>query len=62
MLTNILQQEGIENFEVKGRIKSPYRIFEKLEHRYKAQDINAVMDLLAYRVITKTVSDCYMVL
>lgn len=62
LLSTMIRKEGIENFEVKWRIKSPYRIFEKLEHRYKTQDINAVMDLLAYRVITTTVSDCYMVL
>lgn len=61
-LTTTLQKEGIENFEVKGRIKSPYRIFEKLQHRYKTTEMSAVMDLLAYRVITQTVSDCYMVL
>jgi len=58
----MLQKEGIENFEVKGRIKSPYRVFEKLQKRYKTTEISTVMDLLAYRVITKTVSDCYMVL
>jgi len=62
MLTTMLQKEGIENFEVKGRIKSPYRVFEKLQKRYKTTEISTVMDLLAYRVITKTVSDCYMVL
>ncbi|HBB04656.1 TPA: hypothetical protein DCZ39_07345 [Patescibacteria group bacterium] len=43
-------------------MKSPYRVFEKLHNRYKTTDISTVMDLLAYRVITNTVSDCYMVL
>ncbi len=62
MLTTMLEKEGIENFEVKWRIKSPYRVFEKLHKRYKTTDISTVMDLLAYRVITNTVSDCYMVL
>lgn len=61
-LTTLLTKEGIEHFEVKGRIKSPYRIFEKLQNRYKTTEISTVMDLLAYRVITQTVSDCYMVL
>ncbi|HMS91010.1 MAG TPA: RelA/SpoT family protein [Candidatus Absconditabacterales bacterium] len=61
-LTTMLTKEGIEHFEVKGRIKSPYRIFEKLQNRYKTTEISTVMDLLAYRVITQTVSDCYMVL
>ncbi len=62
ILTNFLKEEGIENFEVKWRIKSPYRVFEKLQKRYKTTEISNVMDLLAYRVITNTVSDCYMVL
>ncbi len=61
-LTNMLHKEGIEDFEIKGRIKSPYRIFEKLQNRYKTTEISTVMDLLAYRIITNTVNDCYMVL
>lgn len=61
-LENMLQKEWIENFEIKGRIKSPYRIYEKLQNRYKTSEISTVMDLLAYRVIIQTVSDCYMVL
>jgi len=62
ILKNLLKKEGIEDFEVKWRIKSPYRVFEKLQKRYKTTEISTVMDLLAYRVITNTVSDCYMVL
>lgn len=62
LLTNLLTKEGIEHFEVKWRIKSPYRVYEKLQNRYKTTEISTVMDLLAYRVITQTVSDCYMVL
>ncbi len=62
ILTNLLHKEWIEDFEVKWRIKSPYRVFEKLQKRYKTTEISNVMDLLAYRVITNTVSDCYMVL
>ncbi len=62
MLTTMLQKEWLKKFEVKWRIKSPYRVFEKLQKRYKTTQINTVMDLLAYRVITTTVSDCYMVL
>jgi GTP pyrophosphokinase len=58
----MLTKEGIRDFEIKGRIKSPYRIFEKMEYRYQSHEIANVMDLLAYRVITKTVADCYMVL
>lgn len=62
ILTDLLTKEWIKDFQIKGRIKSPYRVFEKLENRYQSQDIGNVMDLLAYRIVTKTVADCYMVL
>ncbi len=61
-LETMLRKENIDNFEIKWRIKSPYRIYEKLQNRYKTTEISTVMDLLAYRIITQTVSDCYMVL
>lgn len=62
MLTGMLHREGVQNFEVKGRIKSPYRVYEKLSKKYHETDISTVMDLLAFRVITQSVGDCYMVL
>ncbi len=62
MLTAMLHKEGVQNFEVKGRIKSPYRIHEKLSKKYHETDISTVMDLLAFRVITQNIGDCYMVL
>ena len=62
MLTSMLHKEWVQNFEVKGRIKSPYRIYEKLSKKYHETDISTVMDLLAFRVITESVWDCYMVL
>ncbi len=62
MISMMLENEGITDFEVKGRIKSPYRIFEKLSKKYHETDISSVMDLLAFRVITHNVGDCYMVL
>lgn len=62
MLTAMLHKEWVQNFEVKWRIKSPYRIYEKLSKKYHETDISTVMDLLAFRVITESVGDCYMVL
>lgn len=61
-ITKLLQKEWISDFEVKWRVKSPYRIREKMEYRYKTTDISAIMDLLAFRVIAKDVADCYMIL
>jgi GTP pyrophosphokinase len=61
-LTTILRKEGLSNFTVQGRIKSPFRIFEKMEKKYHTEDVSMIMDLLAFRVLTETVSDCYMIL
>ena len=61
-LTSILRKEGLSNFTVQGRIKSPFRIFEKMEKKYHTEDVSMIMDLLAFRVVTDTVSDCYMIL
>jgi len=62
MLTAMLHKEEIKNFSVKGRTKSPYRVYEKLSKKYQDTDITTVMDLLAFRVITENVGDCYSVL
>lgn len=61
-LTSILKREGISGFIVQGRIKSPFRIFEKMEKKYHTDDVSMIMDLLAFRVVTDTVTDCYMIL
>jgi GTP pyrophosphokinase len=62
MLTSILKKEGLSGFTIQGRIKSPFRIFEKMEKKYHTDDVAMIMDLLAFRVITDSVSDCYMIL
>ncbi|MDO4713522.1 MAG: HD domain-containing protein [bacterium] len=62
MLTSLIKKEGVKNFQVKGRIKSPYRVYEKLSKKYHETDISTVMDLLAFRVITEDIGDCYTVL
>lgn len=61
-LTNMLNKEWITDFDVKWRIKSPYRVYEKLQKKYNTSDLSSVMDFIAYRIITKSVGDCYMVL
>ena len=62
MLTQMLEKEWVKDFVVRGRVKSPYRIYEKLSKKYHETDISTVMDLLAFRVITQDIWDCYMVL
>ena len=61
-LTEILKKEWIEDFKVLWRIKSPFRIFEKMDKKYHTEDVSRIMDLLAFRVVTETVTDCYMIL
>ncbi len=62
ILTKLLEKEWITDFTVKWRLKSPYRVYEKMTKKYQSWDFNKVMDLLAFRVITKNISDCYSVL
>lgn len=61
-ISKLLQKEWFQNFSVKWRIKSPYRIREKMEYKYQTKDISSIMDLLAFRVITDTIPNCYNVL
>ncbi len=56
ILKNRLEREGI-NAEVQGRPKHLYSIYNKM---IKEQlDLDQIFDLLALRVITETVGDCY---
>jgi hypothetical protein len=36
--------------------------FEKMDKKYHTEDVSRIMDLLAFRVVTETVTDCYMIL
>ena len=55
-----LQDAGIDWFEVTGRPKHLWSIFQKMKKRGKAFD--EIYDLMAVRVIVRTVPDCYHVL
>lgn len=57
----ICAEENIECDIIIWRLKSPYRIRKKLQ-KYQSRDISKIMDVLAFRVITDKVSDCYMIL
>ena len=58
-LQTILGEQGIEA-EISGRIKTPASIQKKLEH--KALDFGSLSDLIGFRLLVKTVDDCYRVL
>ena len=52
-----LIEDKIEVISIHGRIKHIYSLYQKLLE--KGQDINKVYDLIAVRIITKNVADCY---
>jgi GTP pyrophosphokinase len=55
-----LRHSGIEWFEVTGRPKHLWSIYRKMKTREKAFD--EIYDLMAVRVLVKTIPDCYHVL
>jgi len=57
-LKYLSEEENIPYLDVKWRLKSPYRIHKKLQ-KYQTKDISKVMDILAFRILTKEVGDCY---
>ena len=59
MLTRLLEQDGLHDLSVKWRLKSPYRIYEKMNTKYETTDVTKVMDMLAFRIITNTIPECY---
>lgn len=57
MLAEKLEKAGIEFLDIHGRKKHLYSLYKKLlKHN---RNINDIYDLLALRVIVKTVADCY---
>ncbi|MSR05581.1 MAG: bifunctional (p)ppGpp synthetase/guanosine-3',5'-bis(diphosphate) 3'-pyrophosphohydrolase [Gemmatimonadetes bacterium] len=59
-LEDALKKAGILDVEVTGRPKHLWSIFRKMKQREKAFD--EIYDLMAIRVLVKTVADCYHVL
>lgn len=58
-LQNALQQVGLD-CEVNGRQKSPYSIYRKMIG--KELSFSEVSDLYAFRIVTESISDCYVAL
>ena len=55
-----LDRAGIENYRIMGRPKHLYSIYMKMKN--KGKDFSDIYDLIALRVITEDVRDCYGVL
>ena len=58
-IQNFLSQYSIQG-KVVGRKKSPYSIWTKIQR--KNIDYNQLSDVLGFRIIVKTISDCYKIL
>lgn len=56
-LTDELKHAGLEGFQIKGRSKHYWSIYQKM--RRKGKEFSEIYDLVALRVITNTVGDCY---
>lgn len=57
-LGKVLKDSGMNGYSINGRVKSPYRIYEKLINKYQTLDFSKVLDVIAFRVIAQSVPDC----
>lgn len=61
LLSENLNKEGIK-YRVNSRAKHLYSLYQKLKRPEINFDINKVNDLIAFRIITNSIEDCYRVL
>ena len=59
-LSDELNHVGVTNYQIKGRPKHLWSIYQKMQ--LQGLEFTDIYDLIALRVITKTVEECYMVL
>ncbi len=59
-IEQILKKNNLKEYEIKGRIKNIYSIYHKIVTKNKSLD--DIFDLLALRIIVKSVEECYQVL
>jgi guanosine-3',5'-bis(diphosphate) 3'-pyrophosphohydrolase len=59
-LRHIFHTEGAKYMEIKGRVKRLYSLYNKLK-KYDG-DITKIYDIVAVRIIAKSIADCYSIL
>lgn len=60
LLTKVLSDNKINDFQVTGRVKHIYSIYKKMQR--KSADVEHIYDMTAVRVLVNTIEDCYQVL
>lgn len=60
VLDDELKGAGLSGYQITGRAKHLWSIYQKMQRKNK--DFSDIYDLIALRVITETVGDCYSVL
>jgi guanosine-3',5'-bis(diphosphate) 3'-pyrophosphohydrolase len=61
-LTEVMNHDHVPYLAIKGRMKSPYRVAQKVFDPHQPYDIYTIHDVLAFRIIVPTISDCYLAL
>lgn len=61
ILKKLLEEERIEFNNIIWRIKSPYRVYKKME-KNNTTDLWKITDILAFRITTTDVTNCYSIL
>ena len=56
-LTDELHRGGLSDFQINGRSKHYWSIYQKMKR--KGKEFSEIYDLVALRIITQTVGDCY---
>ena len=54
-----LEQNNIKFLDISGRTKHLYSLFQKLLRPKYDKDLNKIYDLVALRIITRSLEDCY---
>lgn len=57
-----LKENSVKNFRIDSRVKHLYSLYKKLQRPDVNMNIDEVYDLIALRIIVKTVEECYKVL
>lgn len=60
IVTEMLQKAPVEDFQMSGRVKHIYSIYNKMQR--KGSSFDEIYDISALRVLVPTVDDCYTVL